>query len=132
MPLVLTLATVRGRKVELMVYATRQQMRRAAHRWNGATVPPDTEGLTQGFMGPRNPQAIVRLNRADLTRRVLDHELVHAAQAIYGHDYGESIEAHPLEHWTHYNETFAYTVTELQAAAYTALAAHGINPEAGY
>lgn len=132
MPLKFTLTTVRGRQVDVVVHGTRRQMRRAAQRWNGAALAPDVRGVTQGFTQPCNPQAVVRINQQDLSRRVIDHELVHAAQAIYGHDYGEAIEAHPLEHWTHFNETFAFTVTELQAAIYTALAAHGLEPGISY
>lgn len=133
MALKLTVSTVRGRQVEVVVHRTRSAMLSAAARWNGDTsAPPDTEGMTHGWDGPRNPQAVIRLNREDLTRRVIDHEIVHAAQAIYGHDHAEWIEAHPLTPWTHHNETLAYTVTELQAGIYTALRHHGLRPKAGY
>lgn len=132
MALKLTLETLRGRQIRVVLYRTRSAMLSAAERWNGAPNPPDTQGLVQGYTVPHNPQAIVRLNREDLTRRVADHELVHAAQAIYGHDHGEAIEAHPLDPWSHHNETFAHTVTELQVLLYTALRAHGLDPPAGF
>lgn len=121
-----TLVTVRGRRVDVVVHRTAAQMRRAAKQWGNDTQPPTVQGLTHGFNAENNPQAVIRLCEEHLTRRVIDHELVHAAQAIYGHDFGQFIEAHPLEHWTHHNETFAYTFTELQLTMYAALAGNDL------
>lgn len=122
----LTLSTVRGRQVEVVVHRTAAQMRRAAATWGVDRPTPTTLGVTHGFTGPTNPQAVVRLCEEHLTRRVVDHELVHAAQAIYGHDLAEVIAEHPLEHWTHHNETFAHLFTELQQLLYAALAGSGL------
>ena len=132
MALKFTVSTVRGRQVRVVIHRTRAAMVRAAERWAGDPTPADTQGCTHGYHVARNPQAVIRLNREDLTRRVIDHEVVHAAQAIYGHDYGELIQAHPLTPWTHFNETFAHTVTELQVLIYTALRAHDLRPPAGF
>lgn len=121
-----TLTTLRGRSVDVVVHRTRSQLRRAASAWNGGQFSTDTQGVTHGFTGPNNPQAVIRLSEEHLTRRVIGHELVHAAQAIYRHDHGQFIDAHPLEHWTHYNETFAHTFTELQHLIYTALAGNDL------
>ncbi|MGY5764972.1 hypothetical protein ACXET9_07225 [Brachybacterium sp. DNPG3] len=127
-----TLVTVRGRRVDVVVHRTGAQMRRAARAWNGDDHPADVLGVTHGFSAENNPQAVVRLSEEHLTRRVIDHELVHAAQAIYGHDFGQFITAHPLDHWTHYNETFAYTFTELQHLMYAALAGNGLTVTDGF
>lgn len=127
-----TLVTVRGRSVEVVVHGTRTQLRRAASAWSGDQQPPEVQGVTHGFTAENNPQAVIRLSEEHLTRRVIDHELVHAAQAIYGHDFGQFIAAHPLEHWTHYNETFAYTFTELQHLMYAALAGNDLTVTDGF
>lgn len=132
MALEFTITTVRGRSVDVAVYRTRAQMRRAAARWNGSSQPPDTQGVTQGFVGPANPQAVIRLAEEHLTRRVIDHELIHAAQAIYGQDHEEFIRQHPMEHWTHHNEVFAYTFTELHVLMYTALREYGLAVTDGF
>ena len=121
-----TLTTLRGRSVDVVVHRTAAQLRRASKAWSGGAHPPGTQGVTHGFTGPTNPQAVVRLCEEHLTRRVIDHELVHAAQAIYGHDFGQFIAEHPLEHWTHHNEAFAYTFTELQHLMYAALAGNDL------
>lgn len=122
----ITLVTVRGRAVDVVVHRTRAQLRRAAKAWSGDEQPAEVQGVTHGFTMENNPQAVIRLCEEHLTRRVIDHELVHAAQAIYGHDFGQFIAERPLEHWTHYNETFAYTFTELQQLMYTALAGNDL------
>lgn len=122
-----TLATARGRAVDVVVHRTAAQLRRAATTWGADRPPPETQGVTHGYTAPVNPQAIIRLCEEHLTREVIDHELVHAAQTIYGHDFGQFIAEHPLEHWTHHNETFAHTFTELQQLMYAALAGNDLS-----
>lgn len=132
MALTWRLSTVRGRAVDVVVHRTAAQMRRGARQFSGGTFEPDCQGVTHGFTGPHTPQAVIRLSEECLTWRVIIHELVHAAQAIYGMDYGEMIERHPLEHWSNHNETFAHIVTELQGAMAQALAANGLTPSGGF
>lgn len=132
MALQFTITTARGRSVEVAIYSTRAQLRRAATRWNGSPNPPDTQAVTQAFVGPVNPQVVIRLSEEHLTRRAIDHELVHAAQAIYGQDFGDFIQEHPLEHWTHHNEVFAYLFTELHELMYTALREYGLGVTDGF
>ena len=126
------LTTLRGRRVDVVVHRTAAQMRRAATTWGADRPPTTTQGMTHGFIGPTNPQAIIRLCEEHLTREVIDHELVHAAQTIYGHDHERFIVEHPLEHWTHHNETFAYTFTELQHLMYAALAGNSLTVVDGF
>lgn len=128
-----TISTVRGRSVDVVVHRTDAQMRRAAGAWHGEkALELGTQGVTHGFTEPANPQAVIRLCEQHLTRRVIDHEIVHAAQAIYGMDFQEQIQEHPLEHWTHHNETFAYLFTELHVLIYTALAANRLEVTDGF
>lgn len=114
------------------MHRTRARLQKAATAWSGSPHGADVQGVTHGYTGPTNPQAIIRISEEHLTRRVIDHELIHAAQAIYGHDYGAFIDAHPLEHWNHCNETFAYTFTELHQLIYTALAANDLTVTDGF
>ena len=84
MALKFTVSTVRGRQVRVVIHRTRAAMVRAAERWAGDPTPADTQGCTHGYRGARNPQAVIRLNREDLTRRVID-PLTGAMGPLAGH-----------------------------------------------
>lgn len=103
----------RRETVCVVIYDTAEQMRRAAHRYNGADHEPDCLGITQIWEEDARVGVTVRLIKGRLGTQIVGHEMHHAAAAIYGASLGPQVRARRV--LTHYNEPFAHLYSDLLA-----------------
>lgn len=113
--------------VHVKVYPTRAKMVRAAIDFNGTPLEDDTAGVTQiraTAMEGRTVTATVRLNVKDLEGGVVEHELHHAATALYSAALPNATLARDV--LTHCNEAFAWLYSDLWNETDRKLKAHGL------
>lgn len=111
--------------VDVYVYESLQDMRRAAHRFNSSFYPSeDALAVTQSASVQRISEngdiedvshtVVVRLVRGHLGSRIIVHEMVHAAMALYGRYISPDRLAADEFHAA--NEPMAYLAGELTGA----------------
>lgn len=99
-------------EVVALVYETLEEMRAAAHRYNGNDVS-HALAVTQVRTDEngRAGSVLVRLVRGHLGTRIIVHELHHASAAWYGAHVGDRISR--VAHLNHYNEPYAHLHSDL-------------------
>lgn len=103
------------REVEVILYRNAQSMRRACRRSDTTMTFSHALGACHQWRGG---PIVVRLIEDRLTLRVLAHELLHAALAVYGETMTTELAADVLTAW---NEDIAHLYDDLLTSVLRAL-----------
>lgn len=117
----------------LVVHPTREDMRRAARRYDGTELDPEASACCQPtpvkFDGsdPAHFGGVVRFVHGDMTAEIVIHEMTHAAAVVYRMDVDPVIDLG--NGCRHEEETLTHLIGDLADGALTTLIEAGCWPK---